>query len=109
MVLIRATLLMLLALGLLAPSPISAHENHQKARAEAAKTAAPADASLPPSETQPRMEAPIGEMEAQRPKTFGERLAGWLGRMHRLPSIFRSPCFPWRSSRSCSPGVGAKR
>ena len=96
MVLIRtimiAVLVVLSALG--APAP--AHEDHEKARQQAAAQAAasPANRPIPPSEMQQQMEAHMEEMEAQAPKTFLGRLTGWFGRMHPFAVHFPIALFP---------------
>ncbi len=94
MVLIRTILLALLGFNLAMTSPASAHENHQQARVEAAKAAAQPGAAIPPSEMQQRMEAHAEEMEAQRPRTFLERLTSWFGRMHPFAVHFPIALFP---------------
>jgi uncharacterized membrane protein len=94
MVLIRAILLALLALNLGITSFALAHENHQKARPEAAKAASEPGAAMPPSEVQQQMEAHMREMEAQQSRTFVERLTSWSGRMHPFAVHFPIALFP---------------
>jgi uncharacterized membrane protein len=80
-------------LGML--SPVSAHENHQKARAAAAQAqAGPPGQALPPSAMQEQMEQHMEEMEAQEPKTFPGRLVSWFGRMHPFAVHFPIALFP---------------
>lgn len=94
MVLIRTLFLGFLMLGLSTP-PSAAHENHQRAKTKAAQAAPTAPgAAIPPSEMQQQMEAHAREMEAQRPKTFMERLTGWFGRMHPFAVHFPIALFP---------------
>jgi uncharacterized membrane protein len=94
MVLIRILLLSVVMLGLSAP-PAAAHEKHQPAKAVATLTApAAAGAALPPSEMQQQIEAHMEEMEAQKPRSFPERLVDWFGRMHPLAVHFPIALFP---------------
>lgn len=94
MVLIRTILLALLVLDLGLTSPVSAHDNHQKARVEAPTAAGEPGAAMPPSEMQQRMEAHLAGMDAQQPRTFVERLTSWFGRMHPFAVHFPIALFP---------------
>lgn len=94
MVLIRFILLLLLVvtgLGATLPTSATAHENHQQAKAEEAQQA---DASLPPSAMQERMEEHMDAMDAREPKSFPERLVSWFGRMHPFAVHFPIALFP---------------
>lgn len=99
MVLIRAVLLLFLTVagaGLSLTAPAAGHENHQRAARAGAQpsVARTPGAPVPPSEMQQQMEAHAAEMEAQRPKTFVERLSSWFGRMHPFAVHFPIALFP---------------
>ena len=95
MVLIRTLLIVLLVSLSTIGAPTLAHKEHQKARPTAVQPATPpASRALPPSEMQQQMEAHMEEMEAQAPKSFLGRLAGWFGRMHPFAVHFPIALFP---------------
>ncbi len=94
MVLIRSILLLFLILTasvLTSPAPAPAHEKHKKETPQAAQ---PAQARMPPSAMQERMEEHLEEMEAQEPKTMPGRLVSWFGRMHPFAVHFPIALFP---------------
>ena len=93
MVLIRTLLLGLLLVAFGSP-PAVAHEKHRQEKSAVPTPAVAPGTPMPPSEMQERMEAHAEEMEAERPKTFPERLVSWFGRMHPFAVHFPIALFP---------------
>ena len=97
MVLSRLTglIALLLAALLSLAAPVAAHENHQREQIdEQAKAAGATAPEMTPGAIQERMEEHIEEMEAQRPKTFAQRLVSWIGRTHPFAVHFPIALFP---------------
>lgn len=96
MVLTRCVLVVLADLATLATfSPAPAHENHQKAKAAAARVqVGPSGQALPPSAMQEQMKDHAEAIETPEWKTFASRLLDWFGRMHPFAVHFPIALFP---------------
>ncbi len=89
MVLIRLFVMFALLAGSLAAVPAIGHDNQQHAQK------APKEGRvLTPGAMQERMEDHMEAMEAERPRSFSERLMSWIGRTHPFAAHFPIALFP---------------